>query len=115
MSKYYGTIVTDKGTSTRAGHRWVKACAQTHDGSVIVEIQDDCVLIGLASGSSTGSHVPFFNGKLSEMLANPPQFIQLPPVPVPPPPDKRCPECKGSGEAAPTVPCPKCGGSGEAK
>ena len=38
MSKYYGTLQSDKGTSTRAGHREIAATAQTMAGSVTVDI-----------------------------------------------------------------------------
>lgn len=55
ISKYYGTLTSDKGISTCAGHRWINAAAQTHDGSVVVEIVDGRVGIYVHKGSDIKS------------------------------------------------------------
>jgi hypothetical protein len=52
MSAFYGTLVSDKGVSTRAGHRFIKAVAQSHEGSVAVAIDDGEVLIYVGEGST---------------------------------------------------------------
>lgn len=52
ISKYYGTLTSDKGTSTRAGHKYMSASAQTHEGSVMVEISDGVVTIRANNFSS---------------------------------------------------------------
>lgn len=59
MSKFYGTLVSDKGASTRAGHREIAATAQTADGSVTVDIGPgidgkNCVSIFVRKGSGVG-------------------------------------------------------------
>ena len=41
MSKFYGTLISDKGENTRAGHRHMTAMAQTFSGSVGVDIYMD--------------------------------------------------------------------------
>lgn len=38
MSKFYGTLTSDKGSTTRAGHHWIKATAQSWEGSVCVSL-----------------------------------------------------------------------------
>ena len=53
MSRLYGTLESDKGTTTRAGHRYIRASAQSFDGSVSVEIVDGNVNIDVHSGSGT--------------------------------------------------------------
>ncbi len=53
MSKFYGTLTSDKGTTTRAGHRYMSAAAQTYDGSVIVEISNGIVEIQVSDTSAT--------------------------------------------------------------
>lgn len=59
MSKMYGTLVSDKGVSTRAGHSFIKAVAQSYEGSVAVSIDTGSdgkgsgrVRIYVAKGSS---------------------------------------------------------------
>ena len=54
MSKFYGTLESDKGVSTRAGHQRIRASAQSHDGSVSVEIFHGIVIIDVAPNSNTG-------------------------------------------------------------
>ena len=41
MSKFYGTLISDKGENTRAGHRHMTATAQTFSGSVGVDLYMD--------------------------------------------------------------------------
>lgn len=38
MSRFYGTLTSDKGQSTRAGHHWIRATAQSYGGSISVTI-----------------------------------------------------------------------------
>lgn len=54
ISKVYGTLTTDKGVSTRTGNKFVKASAQSWDGSVSVEINNGAVRILVGMGSSNG-------------------------------------------------------------
>ena len=75
MSKYYGTLESDKGTSTRAGHRYMSASAQTFDGSVTVSIDGDKVRILCQQHSGTGGRV-LFQGKLQDLL----EAVELQPI-----------------------------------
>lgn len=55
MSRFYGTVTSDKGTSTRAGHRHIRASAQSREGSVSVEIiEPGIVVIDVQEASGTG-------------------------------------------------------------
>lgn len=56
MSKYHGFLESDKGVTTRAGHRFIRAAAQTYDGSIAVEIRDGQVTIFAGQGSN--AHPP---------------------------------------------------------
>jgi len=38
MSKFYGTLASDKGETTRAGHHWIRATAQSFEGSVSISL-----------------------------------------------------------------------------
>jgi len=68
VSKYYTTCTTDKGSATRAGRHWARATAQSYDGSIIVEIQDDNFEVFAAPGSqdSPSAGRSILKGKLSE-------------------------------------------------
>ena len=68
MSKFYGTLSSDKGDTTRAGNRYISAAAQSFDGSIIVSINGDDVDISVAEGSRTYGRT-LFSGKLSDLLA----------------------------------------------
>lgn len=39
MSKFYGTLISEKGTKTKAGHREITAVAQSWEGSVSAELK----------------------------------------------------------------------------
>jgi len=39
VSKFYGTVTSDKGERTRTGHKFIRATAQSFEGSVGVEIR----------------------------------------------------------------------------
>lgn len=54
MSQLYGTLTSDSGVSTREGHRYVRASAQSWEGSVSVELHDGTVSIDVVQGSGTG-------------------------------------------------------------
>lgn len=54
MSQLYGTLTSDSGVSTRAGHRYVRASAQSWEGSVTVELHENMVSIDVQPGSGTG-------------------------------------------------------------
>lgn len=41
MSKFYGTLSSDKGDTTRAGHQYIQATAQSWEGSASVTLQPD--------------------------------------------------------------------------
>lgn len=55
---YYGTLESDKGKTTRAGHQYIDATAQTFDGSVTVSIgkgtKKNRVQIFVRRGSGVG-------------------------------------------------------------
>ena len=72
MSKFYGTLQSDKGTTTRAGHRYITATAQTWNGSVAVNVEpvgdDFHVIISVGSGSTAHPLDTLVAGKLSAML-----------------------------------------------
>lgn len=74
MSKFYGTLddpYSSRGIATKCGHKSIKACAQSYDGSVITELKYDendnlVVNISTNEGSSTyGDRV--FRGSLKEL------------------------------------------------
>ena len=67
MSKYYGTLESDKGSTTRAGHKYIEASARTYDGSVTVTICDGMVTFRVSEGSECGGNV-IYTGKLSDLL-----------------------------------------------
>jgi hypothetical protein len=67
MSKYYGTLESDKGRTTRAGHKYIDASARTYDGSVTVTIRDGIVTLQVSDGSAVGGNV-IYSGKLSDLL-----------------------------------------------
>lgn len=68
-SKYYGTLVSDKGESTRAGHRFISASAQSWDGSVTVTVADGIMSVQVREGSGTGGHI-IFEAPLSHVLTS---------------------------------------------
>ena len=41
MSKFYGTLDSDKGVTTRAGHTYIRATAQSWEGSASVTLEAD--------------------------------------------------------------------------
>ena len=74
MSKYYGTLSSDKGDSTRAGHRYMRATAQSWEGSVGVRLSENEngemeVDITASSGSVAYPHHMVLACKLSDLLA----------------------------------------------
>lgn len=54
MSQFYGTLESDKGVTTRAGYRYIRASAQSWEGSVTVELHENMVSIDVQKGSGTG-------------------------------------------------------------
>lgn len=66
--RYYGTLISDKGVTTRAGHRFIQAAAQTFAGSVSVDIKDGHVTIMVSEGSGTGGRT-LLNAPLADLLA----------------------------------------------
>jgi len=70
MSKFYGTLRSDKGSTTRAGHQWIRATAQSYDGSVSVHLSG-CgdqmeVIIAEESGSCDDPNGTIFRMPFSE-------------------------------------------------
>lgn len=54
MSKLYGCLHSDKGVSTRAGHQYIRASAQSYEGSVTVELKEGMVRIYVTEDSCIG-------------------------------------------------------------
>lgn len=69
MSNFYGTLVNERGKeSTRAAHRSIRACAQSWNGSLIVELEGEspeCSIL-LGKGSATSGR-PLWAGRLSTL------------------------------------------------
>ena len=69
MSKFYGSVTTDKGVSTRAGHRYVVATAQSYDGSISVSIDAaGKVIICAGEGSQPVPVFPVWSGTLRDII-----------------------------------------------
>lgn len=75
MSAYYGTLESDKGVTTRAGHRYVKATAQSWEGSASVTLgkdEDGAVWLSLhvGSGSTPNPIALVWRRRLGDLLAS---------------------------------------------
>jgi hypothetical protein len=74
MSKYYSTVTTDKGVTTRAGNHYVTAAAQSWEGSVSVtlgtmdEKSEKMVEIRVGPGSTSCPSNSVLYVKLSDLL-----------------------------------------------
>lgn len=73
MSKLYGTLVNDRNSvTTKCGYESIRACAQSFDGSVIVNMWYDKsdeldVSIEIANGSKTNGD-EIFRGSIKELM-----------------------------------------------
>lgn len=68
MSALYGTLASDKGTTTRAGHHHIKACAQSWDGSIIVTLdKDGSFRVSFGEGSTTYGEKVLLQGNLADL------------------------------------------------
>ena len=71
MSNYYGTLTSDKGTSTRAGHRFITATAQSYDGSIGVSISDSgWVSLRVEEGSVSNPARVLWEGNIDELTTD---------------------------------------------
>lgn len=72
MSKFYGTIQGGRGAATRTGHKGIKACAQSYQGSVITELSYDndklMVSISVDTNESTTYGRQIFYGTFDEYI-----------------------------------------------
>lgn len=74
MSKFYGTLDSDKGITTRAGHTYIRATAQSWEGSASVTLDEEedgtvwvCLHVGHGSTSCPCSLV--WRQPLASLLA----------------------------------------------
>jgi hypothetical protein len=71
MSKFYGTLTSDKGQSTRAGHHFIRATAQSFDNSIAVELigegEGQMVSITAAKGSTETPSEVLFRGSVNAL------------------------------------------------
>lgn len=72
MSQFYGTLESDRGVSTRAGHKYVVTSAQSWEGSVSVRLvvvkPDVEVSICVGEGSTSHPERCIWRGKLKDLL-----------------------------------------------
>ena len=71
MSKFYGSVVGNRGEATRGGSSRIKASAQSYNGSVITELtyNDDTLMVRISTdkgSSSLGSLI--FYGTFDEFV-----------------------------------------------
>lgn len=109
MSKFYGTLNTDAGKHvvTKTGHHWVKATAQSWDGSVSVELEGHATLgvlfeLRVERGSTPRPDTvvlrltlaQLLDAKIGGRLGAMAQALAAPAVePRPDVVDLQCPEC----------------------
>ena len=73
MSKFYGTVVGSMNEATRTGGRFIRAAAQSWDGSVITELSYNdagelVVDVGVYHGSGANWAYKIFSGTFDEFV-----------------------------------------------
>lgn len=76
MSKYYGTLQSERSTKTSTGDTHIRATAQSWNGSVSVVIAPDALgkeraVITVGEGSTDGPSRIVWSGYLEELLGSP--------------------------------------------
>lgn len=74
MSKFYGTLESDKGVTTRAGHQYIQATAQSWAGSASVTLSPGndgklWVQLHVGHGSTSQPRTLVWTQPLASLLA----------------------------------------------